>query len=92
MFVFESEKRMIQSKCAELLFLIGCVSVCGSGSNSKSNFVHYSLKNNKPFVMNRHDNVVIVAVDDFIGSINKNNNNKSNAVDDDRFIFTTMRC
>jgi hypothetical protein len=46
---------MIQSKCAELLFLIGCVLV----RVGESNFVDNSRsKNNKPFFMNRFDDII----------------------------------
>lgn len=46
---------MIQSKCAELLFLIGCVLV----HVGESNFVDNSRsKNNKPFFMNRVDDII----------------------------------
>ena len=62
--------RMIQSKCADLLFLIGVV--CGVVSCS----VNYFGRNNKPFLVDR---------DDIIGSHERQSN-------DDRFMFTTMRC
>lgn len=55
---------MIQSKCAELLFLIGCVLV-NVGNGSESNFIFNSLKNNKPyFNMNRVDEIIGSGNDD----------------------------
>lgn len=55
---------MIQSKYAELLFLIGCVLVHVS-NGSEGNFIFNSLKNNKPFFnMNRVDEIIGSGSDD----------------------------
>lgn len=70
---------MIQSNCAELLFLIGCVLVCGS----EGNFIQFSSRNNKPFF--------IIRMDDIIGNGSGNDYISHNAVDD-HFIFSTKRC
>jgi hypothetical protein len=67
-----TKSRMIQLKCADLLLLIGAV-MCGVASNN----VDYFDRNNKPFLVNRDD--------DIIGSHERR-------FDDDRFMFTTMRC
>lgn len=45
---------MIQSNCAELLFLIGCVLVCGSTGN----FIQNLSRNNKPFFVIRMDDII----------------------------------
>jgi hypothetical protein len=70
------QEKMIQLKCAELLFLIGVVT-CGVVGNS----VDYFTKNNKPFFVVRAD-------DDFIHG----NGNGGSTRSDERFMFTTNRC
>lgn len=75
--VTESRSRMIQFKSAELLFLIGGA-ICCAANDFVNSFS--SSRNNKPFFVDRSN------VDDIIAA----SQNRSN--DDDRFIFSTMRC